>query len=65
MCIQCAMGINFSPAVKAGNGASTVSTPSLLSDERICSGFTPFGSKNSRLYSLYTLFVSDFSSCLA
>lgn len=37
----------------------------MLSDERICSGFTPFGNKNSRLYSRYTLFVSDFSSCFA
>lgn len=39
--------------VKAGcgSGASTVSTPSLDKLERISSGFTPVGSKNSRLYS--------------
>lgn len=58
------MGIIFSPAVN-GSGASTVRTPSLLKDDLICSGLTPFGSKNSRLYSLYTDLVSDFSSCLA
>lgn len=61
----CAMGIRVSPAVSAGRGASTVRTPSLLREERIDSGLTPLGSRNSRLYSLYTLFVSDFSSCLA
>lgn len=46
------MGIIFSGAPKAGRGASTVSTPSLLNDDFIHSGFVPFGSKNSRLYSL-------------
>lgn len=35
----------------AGSGASTVKTPSLLSDERIDSGLTFLGNKNSRLYS--------------
>lgn len=48
----CAMGIMVSPAVMAGSGASTVKTPSLLSDERMDSGLTPFGKRNSRLYSL-------------
>lgn len=46
------MGIIVSPEVIAGKGASTVSTPSLLKDERMVSGLTPFGNKNSRLYSL-------------
>lgn len=59
------MGINFSPAPRAGSGASTVKTPSLLSDDLIVSGFVPFGNKNSRLYSLYTDLLSVFSSCFA
>lgn len=46
------MGIIFSPGPAiAGKGASTVKTPSLLRDERIDSGFTFLGNKNSRLYS--------------
>ena len=61
----CAIGMSFSPAPSAGKGASTVSTPSLLRDDLMVSGFVPFGRRNSRLYSLYTDFVSDFSSCLA
>lgn len=61
----CAMGISFSPDPIAGSGASTVRTPSLLSEDLILSGFTPFGSRNSRLYSLYTDLLSVFSSCLA
>ncbi|CAN7986520.1 unnamed protein product, partial [Ixodes hexagonus] len=52
-------------ASRAGRGASIVSTPSLDSDERICSGLVPLGSRNSRLYSRYTERFSDFSSCLA
>lgn len=46
------MGINFSPDAIAGNGASTVKTPSLLKDDLISSGLVPFGNRNSRLYSL-------------
>jgi len=59
-----AMGISFSPSM-AGRGASTVSTPSLLRDDLILSGFVPLGSMNSRLYSRYTDLLSVFSSCLA
>ena len=36
---------------KAGNGASTVSTPSVDKDDLIISGFVPFGRRNSLLYS--------------
>lgn len=49
----------------AGRGASTVSTPSFERDDLIVSGFTPFGNKNSRLYSRYTDLLSLFSSCFA
>lgn len=59
-----AMGISFSPSM-AGRGASTVSTPSLLRDDLMLSGFVPLGSMNSRLYSRYTDLLSVFSSCLA
>ncbi|CAN8027202.1 unnamed protein product [Ixodes persulcatus] len=52
-------------ASSAGRGASIVRMPSLESDERICSGLVPLGSRNSRLYSRYTERFSDFSSCLA
>lgn len=48
-----AIGIIVSPGpAMAGRGASTVRTPSLLREERIDSGLTFLGSKNSRLYSL-------------
>jgi hypothetical protein len=58
------IGISFSPSI-AGRGASTVSTPSLLRDDLMLSGFVPLGSMNSRLYSRYTDLLSVFSSCLA
>lgn len=61
----CAMGMSFSPMPIAGRGASTVRTPSLLNEDLMLSGLVPFGSKNSRLYSLYTILLSDFSSCFA
>lgn len=61
----CAIGISFSPVPIAGSGASTVSTPSLLSEDLILSGLVPLGSRNSRLYSLYTDLLSVFSSCFA
>ena len=49
----CWIGIRFSPSLysSAGNGDSTVNTPSFDKLERINSGFVPFGNKNSRLYS--------------
>lgn len=59
-----AIGISFSPSI-AGKGASTVSTPSLLREDLMLSGFVPLGSMNSRLYSRYTDLLSVFSSCLA
>lgn len=61
----CAIGISFSPVPIAGSGASTVSTPSLLNEDLILSGLVPLGSRNSRLYSLYTDLLSVFSSCFA
>lgn len=48
-----------------GKGASTVRMPSLDKELRIDSGSVPAGSKNSRLYSLYTDLPDPFSSCLA
>ena len=46
------IGMRLSPASMAGNGASTVNTPSLDNDDLINSGLVPFGNKNSLLYSL-------------
>lgn len=59
------MGMFRSVMASCGSGASTVSTPSRDRDDLMASGLVPFGSKNSLLYSLYTDFVSDFSSCFA
>lgn len=57
--------MSFSRVLIAGSGASTVSTPSLLSEDLMLSGLVPLGNRNSRLYSLYTDLLSVFSSCFA